>query len=203
MRRYDCLKNIVSLLKDKIVVTNIGGVAVEWYNLCDQESNFYLWHSLGMATSIGFGIACSLPHRDVIVFEGDGSLLMNLGGLCTIGNELPANLKIITFDNESYESPGGYKTATRGKANLANIAKEAGIKKSLEVKTLKDFEEIVQQALDEDSTYFINAKVEPGTANVEDPTMDGKENKYRFIRYIERTENISIFKSPGHVTKSR
>jgi sulfopyruvate decarboxylase subunit beta len=194
---------MVKLIDDQLVVTNIGGVAVEWQFLNDKDSNFYLWHSLGLATSIGFGMALSLPNKQVVVFEGDGSLLMNLGTLATIANTNIDNLKIITFNNSSYESPGGYKTATAGKASLDNIALGCGIKNSVSVDNIDDFNAETEKALNNKGVYFIDARVEIGAEDVTDPTMDAKENKYRFIRYIERTEKIQIFNPPGHVTKSR
>jgi sulfopyruvate decarboxylase subunit beta len=194
---------MTELIDDQLVVTNIGGVAVEWQFLNDKDSNFYLWHSLGLATSIGFGMALSLPHRQIVVFEGDGSLLMNLGTLATIANANIDNLKIITFNNRAYESPGGYKTATAGKARLDKIASGCGIKNSVFVDNIDDFNLEAKKALNNKGVYFIDARIEIGAQNVPDPTMDGKENKYRFIRFIEKSEGIQIFNPPGHVTKSR
>ena len=91
MRRYEAIKKIISQLTDEIVVCNIGHPSQELYQIKDRPQNFYMLGSMGLASSIGLGIALSQP-RKVIVIEGEGSVLMNLGGLTTIGINQPKNL---------------------------------------------------------------------------------------------------------------
>ena len=186
---------------DSVVVTNIGGVAVEWQHLHDTESTFYLWHSLGLATSIAFGMALSWPGKKHVVFEGDGSLLMNLGGLTTVAEKAPGNLVIVVFDNEAHESPGGYRTATAGRADLQAIAGGAGIANAHCVRTLQELDGLFGEAMVNSELCLIVAKVETGTRDVPYPTMDARENKYRFIRWVERERGIRVFQPPGHVTR--
>jgi len=88
MKRFECLSAIAPYFQDELVVTNLGGVRHEWYALRPHPGNYHL-HNLGLASSVGLGLALALPHRKVIVFDGDGSLLLNLGSLATIANLRP------------------------------------------------------------------------------------------------------------------
>ncbi len=146
---------------------------------------------LGLATSVGLGLALALPHRRVVVLDTDGGLLLNLGVLATLGNLKPPNLKVFVIDNECYESIGGFPTATAGAADLAAIAKGAGIEHSTTTHTLEEFKEATKAALADHAFHFIVAKVEKGT-KASPPPFDGIEEKYKFVRYIEATERIQI-----------
>jgi sulfopyruvate decarboxylase subunit beta len=203
MKRFDCLNTLVPQIGDTVVITNIGGVAIEWQHLHDNDSTFYMWHSLGLATSIAFGMALSWPERQFLVFEGDGSLLMNLGGLATVAEKAPKNLTIVVFDNQAHESPGGYRTATAGRADLAAAALALGFPTAGTVETVDAFQRSVTAALGEDRLSMVVAKVQTGTQNVPLPAMDARENKYRFVRWVEHTRGITIIPRPGHVSKMR
>ncbi len=112
MLRADALQAIYPELQDRIVVTIMGAVAAELYTLGHRPNFFYLEHAMGLASSMGLGIALSMPGHQVIVLDGDGSLLMNLGTLSTMARYKPGNLLHIVFDNESLLSVGGFPTAT-------------------------------------------------------------------------------------------
>ncbi|MBE3561830.1 MAG: thiamine pyrophosphate-binding protein, partial [Ktedonobacteraceae bacterium] len=112
MLRAEALQAIYPDIEDKIVVTIMGAVAAELYALGHKEHFFYLEHAMGLASSMGLGIALSLPRQKVVVLDGDGSLLMNLGTLSTMARYKPGNLLHIVFDNESLLSVGGFPTAT-------------------------------------------------------------------------------------------
>src|SRR5205809_2401485 len=127
MKRLDALRAIYSLLEDRVVVTIMGAVAAELYSLGHRANFFYLEHAMGLASSIGLGIALAQPDRRVVVIDGDGSVLMNLGGLTTLARYAPPNLTHIVFDNESLLSVGGFPTATATGSDLAAIARGAGI----------------------------------------------------------------------------
>ena len=92
MRRSEALEAIYPQLKDRIVVTNMGAVAVELYNLGHRPNFFYLEHAMGLASSIGLGLALCLPNQRIVVLDGDGSVLMNLGTLSTMARYRPKNL---------------------------------------------------------------------------------------------------------------
>ncbi len=195
MLRFDCLKAIVPHFQDELVVTNIGGVRHEWYALRPHPGNYHL-QNLGLTSSVGLGLALALPHRKVVVFDGDGSLLLNLGSLATIANQHPKNLIHIVFDNSCYESSRGAPTATAGVTDLTAMARGAGFARASTATTVKEFEEIFLEALKADDLCFVLAKVEPGAGKVAPAPLDSQENKYIFVRYIEKSENISILVSP-------
>src|ERR671923_2685875 len=127
MKRIDCLKAIYPELEDCAVVTIMGAVAAELYSLGHRANFFYLEHAMGLASSIGLGIALAQPERRVVVIDGDGSVLMNLGGLSTLARYAPPNLTHLVFDNESLLSVGGFPTATSTGSDLAGIARSAGV----------------------------------------------------------------------------
>jgi len=204
MKRYDCCKILAELIDPSdLVVTNMGGVACEWHYLRPAPENFLMWHSLGLASSIGLGMAQALPHRRVIVLDGDGGLLMNLGTLSTIARAQVKNLIVIGFDNQAYESPGGQPTATAAGADLGGIAASSGIPFVRSAETLEEFRSTAVETLKATGPSFLHAVVELGAAPVPLPTMDALENKYQFIRQIEATEKIQIMLAPGHVSKMR
>ena len=144
---------------------------------------------------MALGLALALPHRKVVAFDGDGSLLLNLGSLATIANQHPKNLIHIVFDNESYESSRGAPTATAGQADLAAVARGCGFANVITVKTLVEFEQGFLRALKSKDLYFILAKVEAGVGDVPAAALDSQENKYLFVRYIEKSENVKILSS--------
>lgn len=198
MKRFECLKAIGPHIKDELVVTNLGGVRHEWYAVRAHPGNYHL-QNLGLASSVGLGLALSLPHRKIIVFDGDGSLLLNLGSLATIANQNPKNFIHVVFDNACYESSRGAPTATAGVTDLAAIAKGAGFPHAVTVNDVKGFGEEFLKALRGSELYFILAKVEVGVGKVPPAPFDSQENKYSFVRYIEKTENVKILESasPG------
>lgn len=194
MKRYDCLRAIAPHFGEELVVTNLGAVRHEWQALRPHPGNYHL-QNLGLTSSMALGLALALPHRKVVAFDGDGSLLLNLGSLATMANQHPRNLIHIVFDNECYESSRGAPTATAGRADLAAIARGAGFANVMTAKTLSEFEEGFLRALKSDDLYFILTKVDAGAGDVPAVALDSQENKYLFVRYIERSENLSILTS--------
>ena len=193
MRRSECLKALAPALTDELVVTNVARTGFETQMAMPREGNLYTM-GMGLVTPVVLGLALSLPHRRVIALDGDGSILLNLGVFSTIGNYAPPNLVAIIFDNESYASTGGLPTATAGKTKLDQMAKAAGIANSFEIGVLEEFKEIVTKALAGNGPWVIVCKIVAEKPPVEPKLMDGRENKYRFVRYIEKTENTIILK---------
>ena len=132
MLRIDALQAIYPELEERIVVTIMGAVAAELYTLGHRPNFFYLEHAMGLASSMGLGIALAMPQHKVIVIDGDGSLLMNLGTLSTMARYRPGNLLHIVFDNESLLSVGGFPTATSTGTDLAGIARASGVPSVME-----------------------------------------------------------------------
>jgi len=196
MKRYECLQAIAPLIKDELFVTTAGGATNEWSALRPSDGNIQV-KTLGLCSSIGLGLAMSLPKRKVFVFDGDGALWMNLGSLATIGLHQPKNLVHICWDNKQYESSGGEPTvATAGRIDFAGIARNAGIKSSKAAASVEAVKEAVADALKNDGPHFIWAQIEAGRAEVPPLRVDELENKYRFLRYIEQTEGINILNVP-------
>jgi sulfopyruvate decarboxylase subunit beta len=108
MLRSDCLRAVYPDLENCLVVTIMGAVAAELQSLGHRPNFFYLQHAMGLASSTGLGLAICLPEEKVVVFDGDSSLLMNLGSLSTIARYSPKNLTHVVFDNESLLSVGGF-----------------------------------------------------------------------------------------------
>src|SRR5438445_4917581 len=147
MLRSDALQAIYPELEDRIVITIMGAVAAELYSLGDRANFFYLEHAMGLASSMGLGIALSMPEHQVIVLDGDGSLLMNLGTLSTMARYKPGNLLHIVFDTESLLSVGGFPTATTTGTDLAGIAPASGIPCVIEANTPDSLKAAVTDAL--------------------------------------------------------
>ena len=194
MKRYDCLRAIAPHFTEELVVTNLGAVRHEWQALRPHHGNYHL-QNLGLTSSMALGLALALPHRKVVAFDGDGSLLLNLGSLATIANQHPRNLIHIVFDNECYESSRGAPTATAGQADLAAIAGGCGFANVIVATTLSEFDAGFGRAMASNDLHFILAKVEPGAGDVAAAALDSQENKYLFVRYIEKSENIKILTS--------
>lgn len=192
MIRIDCLKALKEILPDDtLVVVTLGVTTDEFYDLGHRDATMYL-PAMGSNIPVGLGLAMSLPHRRVLVLDSDGSLLMSLGILTTVGAQAPRNLGVIVFDNQCYESIGGSPTPSATGADLALIAKGAGIKESSTVEELAGFRTAAQRALTAPGPIFVNARIEPSIQRVTPKTTDIFEDKYHFARYIERTEGVEI-----------
>src|SRR6059058_6551990 len=147
MLRIDAMRAIYPRLENCIVVTIMGAVSAELQSLGHKPNFFYLQHAMGLASSLGLGIALSRPELRVVVFDGDGSVLMNLGGLTTLARYRPANLVHVVFDNESLLSVGGFQTATSTGSDLAGIAAAAGVPRTATVRALAEFTDAFDAAL--------------------------------------------------------
>ena len=177
----------------------MGAVAAELYSLGHRANFFYLEHAMGLASSIGLGIALSQPDRKVVVLDGDGSVLMNLGGLTTVARSRPNNLVHVIFDNETLLSvgggaPGGYKwftTATSAGADLAGIAKAAGFPRAQLVRKLEDFEEAALDAIRGDQLTCIAAKVDAEMPKSFLMDVHMLENRFEFPRALQAKGGVS------------
>ena len=185
MLRIDCLRSIYSQLEKCLAVTVMGAVAAELQSLGHRPNFFYLQHSMGLASSVGLGLALCLPDQKVVVLDGDGSLLMNLGSLSTMAHYRPKNLVHIVFDNESMISAGGFPTATSTGADLEGLARAAGVRLASTVRTVEDFEAAVTQAIRGDELQTIVAKVEATGPKTFVTDLGLLENRFQFRRYIQ------------------
>ena len=127
MIRKEAVKIIANHIGKNPIISANGFMSRDLFEVNDKESNFYMIGSMGLASSIGLGIALKNPTKKVFVFDGDGNILMNLGSLVTIGSLKPKNLVHVVFDNNSHESTGNQPTSS-SQINLAKIAKTVNYK---------------------------------------------------------------------------
>ena len=184
MRRLDAMKSVYADLEQCVVVTIMGAVAAELQSIGHRPNFFYLQHAMGLASSMGLGIALSRPELTVVVFDGDGSVLMNLGGLTTLARYQPPNLLHVVFDNESLLSVGGFPTATSTGSDLAGIAAAAGVPRTATVRTLDEFRGAFTAARDSKTLTTIVAKVEAVGPSGYVTDLSLLENRYQFQRYL-------------------
>ena len=185
MLRAEALEALYPDLERHIVVTIMGAVAAELYTLGHRHNFFYLEHAMGLASSMGLGIAMVMPQHKVIVIDGDGSLLMNLGTLSTMARYKPGNLLHIVFDNESLLSVGGFPTATSTGTDLAGIARASGVPNVLEADTIESLTTGVKDALASNTLTTIVSKVEAVGPKVFHMDLPLLENRFQFMRYLE------------------
>ena len=185
MLRLDCLRSVYSELQSCLVVTIMGAVATELHSLGHRPNFFYLQHAMGLASSMGLGLALCLPEQTVIVFDGDGSLLMNLGTLTTMARYRPRNLVHVVFDNESLLSVGGFPTATSTGTDLEGIARAAGIPRALTVRSVENFKTAVGDAVNAKELTTIVAKVEATGPSGYITELALLENRFQFRRHIQ------------------
>lgn len=185
MDRSECIEMMYPELEDRLVVTIMGAAAQELYDLGHRENFFYLQHAMGLASSIGLGLARHLPKESVVVLDGDGSVLMNLGTFATLARYPPANLVHIVFDNGSLLSTGGFEShTTAGITDLAAIARGAGIEHVADVGTVMEFGEAVVEAFERQALSVIVARVRAVGPDNYGMDMHLPENAFRFRRCI-------------------
>jgi thiamine pyrophosphate-dependent acetolactate synthase large subunit-like protein len=186
MTRLDATRLIVDLAGDAPIVASLGHPAYDLFAAGDRPQNFYTWGSMGMASSIGLGLALARADVRVFVLDGDGSLLMNLGSLATIGLLRPSNLVLVVMDNEEYATTGGQKTPTAHGADLDAAARAMGIAATATVRN----EEELQRALvtaTEQGPLCIVAKVQESAPTAK-PPLDYVAIKQRFMAAIGNAE---------------
>ena len=184
MRRLDAMKRVYPELEHGVVVTIMGAVAAELQSIGHRPNFFYLQHAMGLASSMGLGIALSRPELPVTVFDGDGSILMNLGGLTTLARYRPPNLVHVVFDNESLLSVGGFPTATSTGSDIAGMAAAAGVPRTATVRTLDEFADAFAAARAARELTTIVAKVEAVGPSGYVTDLSLLENRYQFQRHL-------------------
>ncbi|WP_462315584.1 sulfopyruvate decarboxylase subunit beta [Methanobrevibacter sp.] len=178
MARYEAIQKIMESIDDELIVCNIGFPSRELYEICDRSENFYMIGSMGLASSIGLGLAVAKPRKDVVVIDGDGSLLMNMGSLVTVFANNPSNLTWIVIDNGAYGSTGNQDTYAQ-KINLVDVAKGIGFKNSFNFDDI-DLKDVIRS----DDAGFIVYETEPGNSSAPIIDLDPITIKERFMSSI-------------------
>src|SRR5579884_53890 len=162
--RLEAIRRMLPLLGGAAVISNLGRNTYDLYAAGDRPQNFYMWGAMGCAVSVGLGLALARPALRVVVLDGDGSLLMNLGALATVAACRPPNLVEVLFDNGAYETTGGQPTHTTRGADLAAIARGAGIERVATASDLEGFARAIERALRDEGPWFVLARVEQATS---------------------------------------
>ena len=183
MIRSEILKEIAPILRDQLVVCNIGIPSQELHAIDDQPTNFYMLGTMGLASSIGLGLALA-QGKKVISIDGDGSVLTNLGTLPTIANNVADNYILLIIDNGSYGSTGDQPTYAGMKTNLTNVAKACGCENVIECQA-EDTGKVLQEALDSNKMTIIVCKCESGNAKNPVITMDPVVIRDRFMKAVQ------------------
>lgn len=183
MERIDAIKKISSELTNELVVCNIGFPSRELHHIKNSATHFYMLGSMGLASSIGLGLSMS-SNRKVVVIDGDGSILMNLGSLVTIYNQNPKNLILIILDNECYGSTGS-QCSYASNVDIGSIAEAVGFKNKFFFHN-PDKELDLKDVLNTNGPVFVHLKVNPGNADVPVIPMDAVEIKDRFMCEVKK-----------------
>jgi len=187
----EAITTIMELLKGQLVVCANGLISRETFTIRDRTENFYMIGSMGLASSIGLGVALSKPSRKVIILDGDGNLLMNLGSLPMTGSLQPKNLLHIVLDNEVYASTGNQPTISNV-VELENIAKSAKYAYIKKVTTVEELRREVVHILENDGPSFLLVKISDKEKQIEigRVTHSPEEIKERFMSAIDNGRNM-------------
>jgi len=184
MNRFDVTQRLVGRLhRDEAVIGGIGNTNFDLWMAGSRPQNFYMLGSMGLACPIALGVALAQPGRGVVAVEGDGSLLMQLSCLGTIGTLAPANLVIVVMDNASYQITGGQPTATASSVDLVGVALASGIRSSQWAADEASFEAMVDRCLAEPGPHLIAVRIDgkPATGTTE---RDPIAIRQRFMKAI-------------------
>ena len=144
MIRKAAISTVVKKIGNHPIISANGFISRDLFEVCDKSSNFYMIGSMGLASSIGLGVALKNPRKSVFIFDGDGNVLMNLGSLTTIASQKPKNLIHVVFDNSVHESTGGQPTNSNF-VNIEKIAKVCNYNHTFTVRTENNFLKILHK----------------------------------------------------------
>lgn len=186
MNRLQATRYLVQQLTDEPIIASLGNPKYDLFSAQDRPQNFYMWNSMGMASSMGLGLAMARPQQKVIVLDGDGALLMNLNSLTTAAARMPQNLIHVIWDNRQFELTGGQPTHTAYRADLGYIARGAGFEKVEMVETQAAFEHAFTRALREPGPWILVAMIDAERATGR-PPKSPSFIKHRFMQSLGLT----------------
>jgi thiamine pyrophosphate-dependent acetolactate synthase large subunit-like protein len=162
--RTRAIARILEQRQDQLIVTGLGEPCTDVGRLEDRALNFYIGGAMGMAASVGLGLAIAQPKRAVVVVTGDAELMMNIGALATIGVQRPRNLSIIVMDNEEFGETGRQRSHTGLGVDIAAIAKACGIADAITVHEESGLDDIAARTNAMTGPYIAVIKIKPGKA---------------------------------------
>jgi len=187
MKRDQCLKVLARHRTNEIVVA-VYQAAQEWLHISPSDLNYTFAGAMGQGSSHALGLALGRPDKKVVVFDGDGSLLMNLGSLVTVANQAPKNYVHCVCENGCYETNGSVPIPRVGQIRFAELAKSAGYKKTYEIADLSEWERKLPEILKDEGPVFVTLKVEAGEAYPENfPRLYSLEHREKFRQTLARS----------------
>jgi thiamine pyrophosphate-dependent acetolactate synthase large subunit-like protein len=178
--RREAVAEILAQRDAMLVVAGLGSPTYDVFAAGDHDLNFYLWGAMGSASMVGLGLALAQPDRSVVVFTGDGEMLMGLGSFATIAQHRPPNLSIIVLDNEQYAETGMQTTATGLGADLAGIARASGLPGAVTIRSPGEVRTLRARIDRQAETIVAVLKIEPGDQKRTVPLRDGAAITQRF-----------------------
>ncbi len=184
LRRDDALKALAAYYTDGITVGAYQGI-FDWMQIRPHPLNYLCTGAMGQASSHGLGIALGAPNEKVVVLDGDGSLLMNLGSLFTIGHAAPRNLVHFVMHNRTYEVNGEFPILDSKKLQFEELARIAGYRHSFTYGDIADFKSRIKHILELEGPVFVNLHVKPGESYPRDyVTIHSSESRSVFRRAL-------------------
>jgi len=172
-------------IREEVVVTAIANQTASWYQVKDRPLNLYLRGPMGLAVSVGLGVALAHPARQIVVIEGDGGMLMGLTSLLAVAHRQPANFKLICMDNGNYEAGGKGPTVNAGRSDFVQILRGMGIRQAASVQQTADLRTAISSWLGARECSFLHVRIGPRQGPVNAPKLKPFEMKYRFLTAIQ------------------
>jgi thiamine pyrophosphate-dependent acetolactate synthase large subunit-like protein len=190
-----------SLPAETLVVTALGNASYLWATVRDAPENFYLEDAMGLALPLALGLAVAQPDRKVVVVEGDGGLLMHMGGLVTVGAVAPKNLTILLIQNGVHAASGG-QALTNADLDFADLGRAMGMKHAENIGSVDAFQSALVSAIESDGPSLLALATEPDLDAVTPPVMlDPVATKRRFVEAVGAPRYVSIFFGGGKLVE--
>ena len=183
MIRKEVIQTLSKFIKNDIIVSANGYISRDLFTYYEKKTNFYMIGSMGLASSIGLGIALVKPKKRIFVLDGDGNILMNLNSLVTIASLKPKNIVHIILDNHIHESTGGQPTFSK-KNEIVDIAKSLGYK-SFSVNSKKSLIDILKKIQHYSGPVILVVKISIGNYKSSRINIKPEEIKNRFMNAIK------------------
>jgi sulfopyruvate decarboxylase subunit beta len=181
--RKEAIKLIAQEIGNQPIISANGFMSRDLYETNEKENNFYMIGSMGLASSIGLGVALSNPEKKIHIFDGDGNILMNLGSLVTIGSLKPKNFIHVIFDNKSHESTGGQPTNSKI-IELEKIAEVAKFK-TYKISKKEQIKKIFSKIKRENGPICILVKIEKSSVRSIRVDITPRNIKTRFMKSLK------------------
>jgi thiamine pyrophosphate-dependent acetolactate synthase large subunit-like protein len=180
LKRREVVARILRDRGEALAITSLGNPTFDVAAAGDGPQNFYLWGAMGGAVMVGLGLARAQPSKRVIVFVGDGEMMMGIGSLATVAVDNPKNLTVVVIDNEHYAETGMQPAHAGRGVDITAVAKAVGFPVSLTIRTADELETATGQILDGQGPVLVTVKVTTEPAPAALPPRDGPFLRSRF-----------------------